>query len=304
MSLARPIVPAPVATAPTPARLAAAIAWMLGSLLSFAGMAIGIRIVGDTLGTFQILTFRSLVGLVLVGAIVAWRGRTGPALLRTRQPVRQVTRNLVHFGGQYLWTYGLTVLPLSIVTALEYTNPIFSSLLAILVLGERFTAGRGLALAAGFLGVLVILRPGMAAIDPASLLVLIAALLYAYAHIAGKMLVRTDTPLAVVFYMALVQLPLAAIPAAFDWVAPAPTDYPWLALIGVGGMAAHYCLSEAFKRADAITVVPVDFLRLPLLMAIGIGVFHEHFDPMILLGGAIVCTGVWLNLRQEMRARR
>jgi drug/metabolite transporter (DMT)-like permease len=294
----------PVAPALPERRLGAAVLWMLGALASFVGMALGIRSVGDTLGTFEILTFRSLVGLLMVAAVVAWRGRAGPRLLATRQPRRQLTRNLVHFGGQYAWTYGLTVLPLSVVTALEYTNPIWAGLLAVVMLGERLTAGRLVALVAGLVGVVVILRPGMAAIDPSSLIVLAAAALYAYAHIAGKILVRTDTPLAVVFYMATIQLPLSAVPAAFQWVGPAPGDYPWLLVIGVGGMAAHYCLSEAFKRADAITVAPVDFLRLPILMTVGIALFGEPFDPFILVGGAIVCAGVWWNLRQEMRARR
>jgi drug/metabolite transporter (DMT)-like permease len=172
------------------------------------------------------------------------------------------------------------------------------------MLGERFTRGRGLAMLCGILGVLVILRPGLAVIDPAAPLVLVAAALYAYAHISGKMLVRTDTPLAVGFYMCLVQLPLAAVPALFVWVQPAVADYPWLTLVGVGGLGAHYCLSEAFKRADAMTVVPVDFLRLPLLTAIGILAYGEVFEPFVVLGGGVICLGIWLNLRSEMRRRR
>jgi drug/metabolite transporter (DMT)-like permease len=274
---------------------------MVGALLSFAGMAVGIRAVGNTLGTFEILTYRSIVGLLIVAAVVATRGRH---LIATRQPVRQVTRNVVHFGGQYLWTLALTLLPLSVLTALEFTNPIWASLFAVTMAGERFTLGRALAMTCGFLGVLVILRPGLAVIDPASFLVLLAAALYAYAHISGKILVRTDTPLAVVFYMCLVQLPLAAVPASFAWVWPETIDYPWLLLVGLGGISSHYCLSEAFKRADAMTVVPVDFLRLPLLTGLGILAYGERFDPFVVLGGAIICLGIWLNLRQEMALRR
>jgi drug/metabolite transporter (DMT)-like permease len=279
-------------------RLIAAMLWMVGALLSFAGMAIGIRTVGDTIGTFEILTFRSLVGLAIVGVVVGMFGRH---LLVTRQPVRQVTRNVVHFGGQYLWTLALTLLPLSVLTALEFTNPIWATLFAITMAGERFTTGRGLAVLCGFVGVLIILRPGLAVIDPASFLVLLAAALYAYAHISGKLLVRTDTPLAVVFYMVLVQLPLAALPAITNWVWPEALDYPWLVLIGAAGLSSHYCLSEAFKRADAMTVVPVDFLRLPLLTLVGITIYGERFDPFVILGGTVICLGIWLNLRAAAR---
>jgi drug/metabolite transporter (DMT)-like permease len=281
-------------------RFVAAVLWMGGALLSFAGMAIGIRAVGDTLGTFEILTFRSLIGLVIVGVVVSIQGREQIA---TRQPIRQVTRNVVHFGGQYLWTLGLTLLPLSVLTALEFTNPIWATLFAITMAGERFTKGRGLAVLCGFLGVLTILRPGLAVIDPASFLVLLAAALFAYAHISGKLLVRTDTPLAVVFYMALVQLPLAALPALFNWLWPAPGDYPWLCLIGFAGLSSHYCLSQAFKRADAMTVVPVDFLRLPLLTLVGILIYGERFDPFVVLGGGVICLGIYLNLREAAPTR-
>jgi drug/metabolite transporter (DMT)-like permease len=285
----------------SPAALRAAILWMVGALLCFGLMAVGIRTVGDTLSTSAILTFRSVVGLLLVGAIVA---RRGPHLLATRQPLGHLSRNVVHYGGQYLWTLTLTLLPLSSVTALEFTGPIWASLMAVVMLGERLTTGRLLAVAMGFAGVLVILRPGLATVDPAALLVILAAALYAYAHIKGKILVRTDTPLAVVFYMALIQLPLAAVPAALHWTWPAPLDYPVLVLIGVTGLGAHYCLSEAFKRADAMTVVPVDFLRLPLLTGVGILLYGEAVDPFVVLGGIVICAGVWLNLRAEMAARR
>jgi drug/metabolite transporter (DMT)-like permease len=187
---------------------------------------------------------------------------------------------------------------------LEFTNPIWASLFAVLLLGERFTAARAAAILCGFLGVLVILRPGLAVVDPAAPIVLIAAALYGYAHIAGKQLVRTDTPLAVVFWMAVVQLPLALVPALLDWRWPAGAEWPWLALIGIAGLSAHFCLSQAFKRADAMTVVPVDFLRLPLMAGIGILAYGERFDPWVLAGGAVICVGIWLNLKGALRIGR
>jgi S-adenosylmethionine uptake transporter len=276
-------------------------AWMVAALLSFAGMAVGIRGVGGTLSTFAILFWRSLVGLCVLLPIVLWYG---PASVRTAQPIRQVVRNVVHFTGQYFWTLALTLIPLGILTALEFTNPLWATLFAVWMLGERFSLARLTAVLCGFAGVLVILRPGLAVVDPAAPLVLLAAALYAYAHIAGKQLVRTDSPLAVVFWMCVVQLPMALVPSLPDWRLPTAGEAPWLLLVGLGGLSAHYCLSQAFKRADAMIVVPVDFLRLPLMTAIGVLAYAEAFDPWVILGGAIICAGIWVNLRAELRRRR
>lgn len=289
----------PPALRPVPQPAVVAALWMVGTLLSFSGMAIGIREVSDTLGTFQILVFRSLIGLCALALVVSWRGwRT----VVSGQPLLQLARNVVHVGGQASWVYGLAVLPLAQVFALEFTTPIWAAVIAVLALGERLTVGRAVAIVVGFFGVLVILRPGMDAVHPAALVVLFAALCYAITHIATKRLTRTDGPLAVLFWMSALQLPMTLLPALWRWAPVAPGDAPWLLLLGLGALSAHYCLTRALALADATLVVPMDFLRLPLIALVGFLAYAEPLDPAVLLGGAIIFAGIYVNLWREARA--
>lgn len=285
-------------SAPSPSVLKAAI-WMVGTLFSFMLMAVAVRqLHAAGIHSFQIVAFRSMIGLAIILCIVGWYGRH---LIRTAQPKLQVGRNIIHFGGQFSWVYGIKLLPLAWVFAIEFTIPIWVALLAIFLLGERMTQSRLVAIIAGFAGILLIVQPGVEAIEPGVFVMLFSAICFGCAITATKQLVSTDTPLAVIFYMCLVQLPLGLIPALFLWVAPQGPDYLWLLLVGLTGLSAHYCEASAFRYADATVVVPLQFLRLPLIAIIGYFLYQEPLDFLVLAGAALIFGGNYYGIRAEGR---
>lgn len=273
--------------------------WMLGALASFMAMAISGRELSQELSTFEILFFRSLVGLIIVAAILT---KTGWGQARTARPLLQVVRNLAHYVGQFGWFYGIALLPLAQVFAIEFTIPIWAALLAPFMLGEKVTKVRILTIAIGFTGILILLRPGMAPLSLAIGAVFMAAIGYALAYVMTKMLTRTDTPLAILFYMTVVQIPLGLIPSLFDWVTPSPAMWPWLIVVGVTALSAHYCISRAFVLADALMVIPIDFLRLPLIALVGYLFYNEAVDAFVLLGAFIIVGGNLYGVTKEARS--
>jgi len=281
--------------------LAGAVLWTAGTLTSFIAMALAVRELSGELGTLVILFYRSLVALLVIGALI---GHRGLALVRTRRLGLHVLRNVTHYGGQFGWFTGIALIPLAEVVALEFTTPIWTLLLAGLFLGEAMTRWRGLAVALGFVGVIVILRPGIALVHVASLAVLASAFFYASANVMTKSLVTTESPLVILFYMTAVQAPLALAGAAFDWAWPTPHAWPAIIVVGVTGLTAHYCLSRALALADATVVVPLDFVRLPLIAVIGALLYDEAIDVFVFLGAGLVLTGNMINLRQASRAER
>ena len=272
--------------------------WMSGAVLSFCAMAIAARQLLDHTGTFEILFFRTGVALLIVLAVAA---RTGIATLRTRHIGVHLWRNLFHLGGQASWVFALGALPLATVFAIEFTAPIWTAVLATLMLGERMNRGRMMMLALGFAGVLVILRPGFAIVQTAALVMLFGSLCFAVQMIGTKRLSGTDSPLAVLFWMSVIQTPLCFAAALPGWSTPLAGDWPWIGAIGVGSFTAHYCLTRAMRLADATVVVPVDFFRLPLIAVVGALFYGEPFDPAVILGAVMIFSGVWYSLANEKR---
>jgi len=214
-----------------------------------------------------------------------------------------VLRNAFHFGGQYAWIYAISILPLATVFAIEFTMPVWATVLAMIFLGERLNQGRVVMLVLGVVGVFVMLRPGVAVIQPAALVMLLGAFAYASTMIATKRLSGHDSAFAILFYMAVIQLPFALIPALPHWVWPAPRDLPWVIALGVVGLSAHYCMTRAFRIADAMVVVPIDFLRLPLIAVVGWVFYKEALDLTIMLGAAVIFAGTLYSIRRESIGR-
>jgi drug/metabolite transporter (DMT)-like permease len=214
-------------------------------------------------------------------------------------------RNGIHYASQYAWALSLTMLPLATVFALEFTMPMWTALLAAWFLHENLTPSRLGVVVLGLIGVLVILRPGVASFNPAALLVLGAAVGYAITMITTKELTKTETTFGIVFWMAVIQLPLSI--AGSD-----PTVFARLQVahllpaigVGIAGLSSHYCLSNAFRAGDATLVVPLDFLRIPLIAVVGWAFYGESLDIFVLLGALIIIAGVLWNLRAETVRRR
>jgi len=274
---------------------------MSGTLVSFMAMAIGGRQLSGQLTTFQILFFRSLIGLVIIGLLL-WRSNWKQVL--TRHFKVHALRNIAHFGGQFGWFYGIAFIPLAEVFALEFTVPIWTAILATMLLGEQITRARVTAITFGVAGVILILRPGLAVISPASLAVLGGAVCYALSHTLTRKLAQVDTPLAILFYMTLIQLPLGFASSIFDWATPSMTMLPWIIVVGVTALSGHYCMARALAIADAIVVVPLDFLRLPLIAGVGALIYHEPLDWLVLAGGGVMFTGNLINIRAENKKKK
>ena len=269
---------------------------MSGTLVSFMAMAIGGRQLSGELTTFQILFFRSIIGLLIISFLL-WRSNWQQIF--TRHFRIHALRNIAHFGGQFGWFYGIAYIPLAEVFALEFTVPVWTAVLATLLLGEQITRARLTAIAFGVIGVILILRPGMAVLNPASLAVLGSALGYALSHTLTRRLALVDTPLTILFYMTLIQLPLGFVTSVFDWNTPSAAMLPWIIVVGVTALSGHYCMARALALADAIVVVPMDFLRLPLIAGIGVAVYGEPLDWLVLAGGSLMFTGNIVNIRAE-----
>lgn len=268
------------------------------TVLSFAGTAVAAREMSDHLGVLQMMFLRSVIGcLVLLPWVLKYHA------YRTSRPGLHLARNLAHFGGQFGWTMGVVLMPLAEVFALEFTTPIWVALLAVPFLGERITRSRAVAVIGGFVGVLVILRPGVEAFDPAAFYVLSAAVCFAVSVIMVKKMTRTESALTVLFYMCIVQMPLGGLLSVGDWVNPPITDWPWLLIFGVGSLTAHLGMVKAFAYADATTMIPIDFLRVPLIALVGFLVYHEPVSAATLVGAAIVFGSNYYNIRFEARSR-
>jgi drug/metabolite transporter (DMT)-like permease len=268
--------------------------WMVGALTSFTCMALGGRELAGELTTFQILFFRGIVGLVVVSALLTLNGW---AQVRMHRFGLHFVRNTAHLGGQFGWFYGISLLPLSTVFAIEFTTPIWTALLALFVLSERLTMIRGVSILMGFGGILLILRPTVSGISGAETAVLGAAMGYAVAYVLTKKLGSDNSPLAIIFFMTAIQLPMSFVPSLWQWTVPSAALWPWVILVGVTALSAHYCVARALALADAGVVVPMDFLRLPLIAVIGFLLYGEPFDMWVLAGGAIIFTGNLLNMK-------
>ncbi len=194
----------------------------------------------------------------------------------------------------------ILLLPLATAFTLEFTTPAWTLLLAVPVLGERMTASRIGAVVLGLLGVLVILRPGIEAFRPAALLVLAAALGLAATLITTKRLTMTDSTFAIIFWMNAIQLPLTLIASDPLFVTKlGPGQVPAVIAIGISGLASHYCLSNAFRAGDAGVVVPLDFMRIPLIAVVGWWFYGEPLDVFVFMGAGLIITGILWNLRSE-----
>ena len=278
--------------------------WMTGALLSFSAMAVSVRALSGTLRIMEILAIRNGCGLAILLALGALRPAFMHALTARRLGLHLV-RNTIHFGAQFLWAMSITLLPLATVFALEFTMPAYTALLAVLFLGERMTPSRIGVVVFGFLGVLVILRPGLESFRPAALLVLVAAFGYAVALTQTKALTATETTYAILLWMNVVQLPLAMIgsdPRAYLSLG-APNVLPVCA-VAVSGLASHFCLAQAFRRGDASLVVPLDFMRIPLIALVGWWLYGESLDAYVFSGAGLIVIGVLWNLRVEAGAQR
>jgi drug/metabolite transporter (DMT)-like permease len=275
--------------------------WMSGTLLSFTAVAVSVRALAGALSPFEMMAVRSTFGLAVMLAFLAARPE-----LRLQLSLRRIRlhalRNTLHFVSQLGWIVSVTLLPLATVFALEFTMPAWVALFAVLALGERMTASRVGALLVCFVGVLAILRPGLGSFQPAALIALGTALAFAMVAVATKKLVSSESTFAILFWMNLMQLPMNF--AGSDPLFVLRLDW-WMTLpllgVGIAGLSTHFCLTNAFRHADASVVIPLDFLRVPTIALVGALFYAEPLDAMVFAGAGLILAGVVWNLRAEAR---
>lgn len=280
-----------------------AVFWMTGSILSFTIMAISAREMNGTHDSFEIMTARSLIGLALVVLIGGATGQLGQ--ISAQRLTGHFWRNLVHFTGQNLWFWALALIPLAQVFALEFTSPIWVILLSPLFLGERLTGRKMLSAVLGFVGILIVARPDFGHISPGVVAAAGSAVCFAATSILTKRLTRGESIVGILFWLTTFQSVFGLIGAGFDGVVVWPTaqTLPWLGLIGICGVLAHYSLTSALSLAPASFVVPIDFVRLPLIAVVGATLYNETLDPFVLVGGLVIFAGIWLNIGGALRKK-
>ena len=277
-----------------------AMAWMSRALFSFCFMAVAARELSHGINTLEILFGRSLVGLVgSVGLIVGTRQW---ALFKTEKFKFHVGRNLLHYFGQYGWFLGVSLLPLSQVFAIEFTSPLWTTLLAAVFLGEALTLKRVFAVVLGFTGVYVIVNPGQGMMNIGALCVLIAAVCFSSGNIFTKRLVQTDNPLTILFFMSAIQLPMGLALSYTSLTMPEGVQWLWLFVVGLSSMTSHFCMARAMQKTDISVVVTLDFLRLPLITLIGVFVYAEVFHPIMVLGSLMVLCANLISVYRPKEA--
>lgn len=278
--------------------------WMSGALASFSILAIGARELSGELSIAQSLFIRSAIGLVFLLAVYFIQSRVlkNKPLKVKHQPRVNVTkrhlfRNLFHFIAQYGWFFGIGLLPLAEVFALEFTVPIWTLLIASFFLNEKVTKNKLLAIFFGTLGVIVIVQPGYALIDYASIVVLGSAICFAIAHTTTKSLAKTESPLSILLFMCIIQLPMGFFLSFSHWIWPQGEQWLWLSVIGLSALLAHYCLAKAMQYAEVTTVITLDFFRLPLIAMVGVIFYNEAFELPLLIGGVLMLMGNLIGVR-------
>lgn len=276
-----------------------AAAWMLGAVVSFTLMAIAGRQLSIHLDTFEIMMYRSLIGVFIVIAAGGLAGSLGQ--ITRRQMGLHIARNACHFAGQNLWFYALTLIPLVQVFALEFSSPIWVLLAAPLFLGERLTGMRAFSAALGFIGILVVTRPDFNGISPGILAAFLSAFGFAGSILFTKLLTRGQTITCILFWMTVIQAVFGIACAGYDgdiaW--PLFAHWPWVILVAAAGVFAHFCVTTALSLAPATLVAPVDFFRLPVIAAVGSWLYLEPLDPFVLAGAVLILAANYLNVWTE-----
>jgi drug/metabolite transporter (DMT)-like permease len=275
---------------------------MVLSTLGFSTMHVLIRQLSDALPPIQIAFFRNFFGLVV---FLPWFLRYGLAPLRTRQLKLHALRAVLNVCAMFAFFSALAVTPIAQVTALGFTAPLFAALLSVLVLGEVFRLRRWTATLCGFLGTLVILRPGFVAVDLGSLLTLFSALLWGCTLIVIKILARTDSAITITSYMNILLTLLSLVPALVVWRTPAGAQWFWLLAIGVLGTLAQVAITQSLKEADTGVVMPFDFFKLIWVAIMGYLFFAEVPGLFVWLGGAMVfASATYIAVRESQLARQ
>ena len=275
---------------------------MLVSTVLFSAMHAAIRHVSQEIPPIQAAFFRNFFGLIVFLPILM---QTGLKVLHTDRIGLHLVRAILNVCAMFSFFTALAITPIAKVTALSFTSPLFMAVLSVIILGERMRLRRWTATILGFVGTLIILRPGIEAIDYGSMLVVGSASVWAVTMIVIKFLARTDSSLTITAYMNLLLSLLSVGPAIYVWQTPSAMAWVWLMFIGVSGTLAQLLLTEALKQTEATAIMPFDFLKLVWTAALGYVLFAEVPTLYTWIGAAVIfASGFYIAWRESMLARQ
>ncbi len=290
---------APALPVATPLRAALL---MLGSTLAFGLMAIAIRYATRYVPTQEVAFFRNAFGLL---ALLPMLIRPGSAPLRTQQLPRYFLRSAIGLASMLCAFWAIGHLPISQAISLSYSTPLFVTIAAVLWLGETVRLRRWAAVIIGFIGVLIIVRPGSTSFTPGTLVAVGAAVLSSLVAIQIKQLTRVDSADTVVFYTYVFWVPLSLVPALFVWVWPTGLAWVWLVATGVLGTLGQLLWTRALRLGEVSALTPISFMQLPLVSFLGWLLFNETLDRWTVIGAAIILgANAYIAHREAVLARR
>jgi drug/metabolite transporter (DMT)-like permease len=275
---------------------------MLGSTMAFGLMAVAIRYATRSVPTQEVAFFRNAFGLL---ALLPMLLRPGRASLRTQQLPRYLLRSAIGLASMLCAFWAIGHLPMSQAISLSYSTPLFVTIAAVLWLGETVRTRRWAAVVVGFIGVLIIVRPGSDSFTPGILVAVLAAVLSSLVAIQIKQLTRVDSADAVVLYTYVFWVPLSLVPALFVWVWPAGMAWLWLAATGLFGTVGQLLWTRALRLGDVSALTPISFMQLPLVATLGWLLFGERLDRWTVIGaGIILAANAYIAHREAVLSRR
>lgn len=274
--------------------------WMTIAAFTYAVTYALVRVLSESFGTFQIVFFRSGLGVLL---LLPWLYHAGVGALRTDRYGLYAVRAGLNYVGMVCLMYGIANLTLQDVTALMFTVPLFTVVFVAMLLGETVGTPRWAALIVGFVGTLVIIRPGYVELSLATLAVLGTSATYSLVNTTNKALTRTEAPNTIVFHGFVLLTAMSVGPAYYTWNAVAWPHVPWIIAVGVFSALATLFIMRAFAAADASVIMPFNFLKLPFAVVIGMIWFTEQPDLLTVVGAAIIFSSTWYIARREARQK-
>lgn len=275
--------------------------WMSGAILSFMSMAVAGRAASAELDTFEIMTYRSLGGAVIMAVAITATNRWNR--ISAKHLKLHAARNVSHFIGQNLWFYALALMPLAQLFAFEFTTPIWVILFSPLILGTKLRMHGLVAAVIAFVGILIVARPGTEPLGPGVWAAMGCAIGFAIPYFCTKKLLQHESIYAILFQMSVMQFVLGLICAGYDgnFTVPSQALILPVIVITVTGLVAHLCISMALIQAPASVVSPMDFVRLPASAVLGALLYSEPLDGFVLLGALLIFGGNYLNILLEMK---
>lgn len=272
--------------------------WMIGGVFCLTSMAIAGKEISLQIDTFEILFFRSVIGVCIILFFLVKKNLLHEINLKEIRT--HLKRNLAHFIGQNLWLYALASITLAEVTSLEFTMPIWIVFFSYLMLNEKLDKYKIISVCIGFVGVLITVRPDIETLNLGLIAAAISAIMFALTNIYTRKLTRTESILTILFFLTSMQLVFGLITSLLDGQLDIPTNENiiWIVTIGFAGLGAHYCITTALSLAPPTVVAPIDLLRLPIVVLIGVFFYSEQGDIFIYFGASLIIFANWLNLKK------